>query len=49
MARGSYGYDNRYMLEGSFGLTGSENFAEGHRYGIFPLSELPGMLVTRNS
>lgn len=36
VARGSYGYDNRYMLEGSFGLTGSENFAEGHRYGIFP-------------
>lgn len=36
VARMSYGYDNRYMLEGSFGLTGSENFAEGHRYGIFP-------------
>lgn len=36
VARVSYGYDNRYMLEGSFGLTGSENFAKGHRYGIFP-------------
>lgn len=36
VARASYGYDNRYMLEGSFGLTGSENFAEGHRFGIFP-------------
>lgn len=36
VARVSYGYDNRYMAEGSFGLTGSENFAEGHRYGIFP-------------
>lgn len=36
VARMSYGYDNRYMVEGSFGLTGSENFAEGHRYGIFP-------------
>lgn len=36
VARMSYGYDNRYMLEGSFGLTGSENFAKGHRYGIFP-------------
>lgn len=24
------------MVEGSFGLTGSENFAKGHRYGIFP-------------
>lgn len=36
VARVSYGYDNRYMLEGSFGLTGSENFAKGYRYGIFP-------------
>jgi len=36
VARASYGYDNRYLVEGSFGLTGSENFAQGHRYGIFP-------------
>ncbi|MEG0889280.1 MAG: TonB-dependent receptor [Bacteroides sp.] len=36
VARASYGFDNRYMLEGSFGLTGSENFAKGYRYGIFP-------------
>ena len=36
VARAAYGYDNRYMLEGSFGATGSENFASGHRWGIFP-------------
>lgn len=36
VARASYGYDNRYMIEGSFGMTGSENFASGHRWGIFP-------------
>lgn len=36
VARASYGYDTRYMLETSFGLTGSENFAKGYRYGIFP-------------
>ncbi len=36
VARFSYGYDSRYMLEGSFGMTGSENFASGHRWGIFP-------------
>lgn len=36
VARFSYGYDNRYMLEGSFGMTGSENFAPGNRWGIFP-------------
>jgi Outer membrane cobalamin receptor protein len=34
--RGSYTYDGRYILEASFGATGSENFASGHRWGIFP-------------
>jgi TonB-linked SusC/RagA family outer membrane protein len=36
VARATYGYDTRYMLEASFGATGSENFAAGHRWGIFP-------------
>lgn len=36
VARATYGYDNRYLLETSFGATGSENFAKGHRWGIFP-------------
>lgn len=36
VARGTYGYDNRYMAELSFGATGSENFMSGHRWGIFP-------------
>ncbi len=36
VARATYAYDTRYMLEASFGATGSENFAEGHRWGIFP-------------
>lgn len=36
VGRASYGYDNRYMMETSFGMTGSENFAAGHRWGIFP-------------
>ncbi|MCM0711964.1 MULTISPECIES: TonB-dependent receptor [Parabacteroides] len=36
VARTSYGFDNRYLAEASFGLTGSENFAKGYRYGIFP-------------
>lgn len=31
VARATYGYDSRYMIEGSFGMTGSENFASGHR------------------
>lgn len=36
VGRVSYGFDNRYMLESSIGITGSENFAKGHRWGIFP-------------
>lgn len=36
VARATYGFDNRYMAEASFGTTGSENFATGHRWGFFP-------------
>jgi TonB-linked outer membrane protein, SusC/RagA family len=36
VARATYGYDGRYMLEGSFGMTGSDNFAPDNRWGIFP-------------
>lgn len=36
VARATYGYDNRYMLEASMGMTGSENFSQGHRWGVFP-------------
>lgn len=36
VARATYGYDGRYILDASFGITGSENFAAGHRWGIFP-------------
>lgn len=36
VARGAYSYDSRYSIEASFGMTGSENFAAGHRWGIFP-------------
>lgn len=36
VARGAYSYANRYMLEASFGATGSENFIKGKRWGIFP-------------
>lgn len=34
--RTTYGYNNKYFLEGNFGYNGSENFAPGHRYGFFP-------------
>lgn len=38
--RGTYTYDKRYVVEASFGVTGSENFAPGHRWGIFPAASL---------
>ncbi|NLU94677.1 SusC/RagA family TonB-linked outer membrane protein [Chitinophaga sp. Ak27] len=34
--RFTYGYDNRYLLEGNFGYNGSERFAKNNRYGFFP-------------
>ncbi len=34
--RVTYSYGDRYFLEGNFGYNGSENFAEGHRFGFFP-------------
>ena len=36
IGRATYNYANRYMLEGNFSITGSEQFAEGFRYGFFP-------------
>lgn len=36
VSRISYAYDDRYIVEVSMGATGSENFAQNHRWGIFP-------------
>lgn len=36
LGRATYTYDNRYTLEFNFGITGSEQFAKGNRYGFFP-------------
>lgn len=35
-ARVSYDYAHKYMAELNMGYNGSENFAEGHRFGFFP-------------
>lgn len=35
-ARASYAYNNRYLAEINLGYNGSENFAKGHRFGLFP-------------
>lgn len=34
--RGTYGYKDRYFVEGSFGYNGSERFAPNNRFGFFP-------------
>ncbi|MBQ9524511.1 MAG: TonB-dependent receptor [Bacteroidaceae bacterium] len=36
VGRVTYDYLSRYMLDFNIGYNGSENFAPGHRYGIFP-------------
>ena len=36
VGRATYSFDNRYFIEGNFGYTGSEKFADGYRYGFFP-------------
>ena len=36
----TYGYDNRYFIEGNFGYNGSEKFAKAHRWGFFPSAGL---------
>ncbi len=35
-ARATYSYDNRYLFEVNVGYNGSENFAKGKRFGVFP-------------
>ena len=32
----TYNYDERYLMEATFGYNGSENFAPDHRFGFFP-------------
>lgn len=38
--RGSYGFKDRYFIEGSFGYNGSERFAKKNRMGFFPAGGL---------
>src|SRR5690606_33852750 len=36
VGRATYSFANRYFIEGNFGYTGSETFAQGNRFGFFP-------------
>lgn len=38
--RGTYGFKDRYFVEGSFGYNGSERFAKHNRMGFFPAGGL---------
>ena len=46
--RATYGYKDRYFLEGNFGYNGSERFSSKHRFGFFP-SVGGGWIVTNES
>jgi TonB-linked SusC/RagA family outer membrane protein len=36
VGRMNYSYNDRYLIEGSFGYNGAENFEPGKRFGFFP-------------
>lgn len=40
VGRATYDYKTRYIAEFNIGYNGSENFAPGHRYGLFPAGSL---------
>lgn len=46
--RGTYNYDEKYMFEVNTAYNGSENFAKGRRYGLFPAAAL-GWVVTNEN
>lgn len=47
-ARATYDYYNKYLAEVNVGYNGSENFAPGKRYGLFPALSL-GWVISRES
>ena len=44
VGRATYDYKTRYMLDMSIGYNGSENFAEGNRFGVFPAGSIGWIL-----
>ena len=45
-ARATYDYKNKYLFEFNLGYNGSENFARGHRFGVFPAGSI-GRVVSQ--
>ncbi|MDR0574009.1 MAG: TonB-dependent receptor [Tannerella sp.] len=46
--RFTYGFNDRYFLEGNFGYNGSENFSPGRRFGFFPSIALGWIVSDEN-
>lgn len=46
--RGTYNFDERYLFEINAGYNGSENFAKGRRYGLFPAAAA-GWVISNES
>ena len=46
--RATYIYDNKYIGELNFSYMGSENFAKGHRMGLFPAASL-GWIISKEN
>lgn len=44
--RGSYGFKDRYFIEGSFGYNGSERFAKNNQMGFFPAGGLAWVVTS---
>uniref|UniRef100_A0AB33IYR4 TonB-dependent receptor n=2 Tax=unclassified Prevotella TaxID=2638335 RepID=A0AB33IYR4_9BACT len=44
VGRGTYDYKTKYLLDVSVGYNGSENFAKGHRFGLFPAGSIGWIL-----
>lgn len=46
IARANYDFDNRYLFEINMGYNGSNRFAEGHRYQLFPAASVGWVLTS---
>jgi len=46
--RGTYNYDEKYLFEVNAAYNGSENFAKGHKYGLFPAGAIGWVLTNEN-
>ncbi|MCX6326595.1 MAG: TonB-dependent receptor [Bacteroidia bacterium] len=48
IGRANYDYDNRYLFEVNMGYNGSNRFAEGHRYQLFPAASAGWILTNEH-